>query len=200
MPALQAKVRGRGAALSSRGREWQSRPMTSQPPCYRGHRFPSDIISHAVWLYYRFGLSVRDVEELLAERGITMTHEAIPQWCLTFGLDYARRLRGLRGRLVTDKLRSGAPHRDAVHDSQYPAVRKQSSRGLPPTDMAARAPDTPLQVRCPCATLSLRARRRAESVSCRPPSAPSCSPPVAQNSLVPRLGCGDVCLLSGEDN
>jgi hypothetical protein len=37
-------------------------------------------------------------------------------------------------------------------------------------------------------------------VSCRPPSAPSCSPPVAQNSLVPRLGCGDVCLLSGEDN
>ena len=67
--------------------------MTSQPPSYRGYRFPADIISHAVWLYHRFGLSFRDVEDLLAERGVTVTYEAIRQWCLTFGLDYARRLR-----------------------------------------------------------------------------------------------------------
>ena len=77
---------------------WQSRPMTSQPPSYRGYRFPTEIISRAVWLYYRFGLSVRDVADLLAERGITVTYEAIRQWCMTFGLAYARRLRHRRGR------------------------------------------------------------------------------------------------------
>ena len=47
--------------------------MTSQPPSYRGYRFPPEIISHAVWLYHRFGLSFRDVEDLLAERGVTVT-------------------------------------------------------------------------------------------------------------------------------
>ena len=73
--------------------------MTSQPLSYRGYRFPPEIISHAVWLYHRFGLSFRDVEDLLAERGVTVTHEAIRQWCLTFGLDYARRLRRHRGQM-----------------------------------------------------------------------------------------------------
>ena len=73
--------------------------MTSQPSSYRGYRFPSDIISHAVWLYYRFSVSFRDVEDLLAERGVTVTYESIRQWCLTFGLDYARRLRRRRGRM-----------------------------------------------------------------------------------------------------
>ena len=71
--------------------------MTSEPPTYRGYRFPPEIISHAVWLYYRFGLSFRDVEDLLAERGVTVTYETIRQWCLSFGLDYARRLRRRRG-------------------------------------------------------------------------------------------------------
>ena len=73
--------------------------MMSQPPSYRGYRFPPEIISHAVWLYYRFGLSFRDVEDLLAERGVSVTYESIRQWCLTFGLDYARRLRRRRGRM-----------------------------------------------------------------------------------------------------
>ena len=72
--------------------------MTSEPPTCRGYRFPPAIISHAVWLYHRFGLSFRDVEDLLAERGITVTYEAIRHWCRTFGLDYARRLRHRRGR------------------------------------------------------------------------------------------------------
>jgi len=72
--------------------------MTSQPPSYRGYRFPAEVISRAVWLYYRFGLSFRDVEDLLAERGITVTYETIRQWCLRFRLDYARRLRHRRGR------------------------------------------------------------------------------------------------------
>ena len=73
--------------------------MMSQPPSYRGYRFPPEIISHAVWLYFRLGLSFRDVEDLLAERGVSVTYESIRQWCLTFGLDYARRLRRRRGRM-----------------------------------------------------------------------------------------------------
>src|SRR5210317_594087 len=66
---------------------------------YRGHRFPREIISHAVWLYYRFSLSLRDVEDLLAKRGITVTHESIRQWCRKFGPKYARKLKRRQGRL-----------------------------------------------------------------------------------------------------
>ena len=65
--------------------------MTSPAPRYHDYRFPSEIISHAVWLYHRFGLSFRDVEDLLAERGITVSYETIRQWCQAFGPDYARR-------------------------------------------------------------------------------------------------------------
>ena len=72
--------------------------MTTELPSYRGYRFPPEIISHAVWLYSRFGVSFRDVEDLLAARGITVTYEAIRQWCLRFGHAYARRLRHRRGR------------------------------------------------------------------------------------------------------
>ena len=73
--------------------------MTSHLPSYHGYRFPPDIISHAVWLYHRFGLSFRDVEDLLAQRGITVTYETIRQWCGRFGPVYARRLRRRRGRM-----------------------------------------------------------------------------------------------------
>ena len=55
---------------------------------YKRHRFASDIISHAVWLYYRFNLSHRDIEDLLAERGITVSREAIRLWCIKFGAIY----------------------------------------------------------------------------------------------------------------
>ena len=73
--------------------------MTSQASNYHGYRFPSEIISHAVWLYHRFCLSFRDVEDLLAQRGVTVTYETIRHWCQTFGPAYARRLRHRRGRL-----------------------------------------------------------------------------------------------------
>jgi hypothetical protein len=65
---------------------------------YKNHRFPGEIISHGVWLYYLFTLSGRDVQELLFERGIDVTYEAIRQWCLKFGQDYANRLRRRRPR------------------------------------------------------------------------------------------------------
>ena len=60
---------------------------------YKRHRFPPDIISYAVWLYYRFNLSHRDIEDLLSERGITVSREAIRIWCIKFGALYARRLK-----------------------------------------------------------------------------------------------------------
>ena len=60
---------------------------------YKRHRFPPDIISYAVWLYYRFNLSHRDIEDLLAERGITVSRESIRLWCIKFGDLYARRLK-----------------------------------------------------------------------------------------------------------
>ncbi|BFL66233.1 IS6 family transposase [Roseomonas mucosa] len=72
--------------------------MTSDPTTYPGYRFPAEVISHAVWLYHVFGLSLRDVELLLAERGITVTHESIRRWCLRFGADCARKLRRRRPR------------------------------------------------------------------------------------------------------
>ena len=60
---------------------------------YKRHRFPPEIISYAVWLYYRFNLSHRDIEDLLAERGITVSREAIRLWWIKFGALYARRLK-----------------------------------------------------------------------------------------------------------
>ncbi len=73
--------------------------MNSNTPSYRGYRFPPEIISHAVWLYHRFCLSFRDVEDLLAERGIMVTYETIRLWCLKFGPKYARTLKRRQGRL-----------------------------------------------------------------------------------------------------
>jgi len=60
---------------------------------YKRHRFPPAIISYAVWLYYRFNLSHRDIEDLLAQRGITVSREAIRLWCIKFGAIYSRRLK-----------------------------------------------------------------------------------------------------------
>lgn len=63
---------------------------------YRGYRFPREIIAHCVWLYFRFSMSFRDVELLMAERGVTVTYETIRAWCERFGRDYAKRIRGRR--------------------------------------------------------------------------------------------------------
>jgi putative transposase len=63
---------------------------------FKRHRFESDVIKRAVWLYYRFNLSLRDVEEILAERGIDVSYEAIRDWCRKFGLQIARNLRRRR--------------------------------------------------------------------------------------------------------
>jgi putative transposase len=72
--------------------------MTPQPAAYHRHRFPAEIITHAVWLYHVFSLSLRDIELILAERGVTVTHESVRRWCLKFGQAFASRLRRRRPR------------------------------------------------------------------------------------------------------
>ena len=67
--------------------------MRKSTTMYKRHRFPPKIIQYAVWLYHRFSLSHRDIEDLLAERGITVSYESIRLWCNKFGLKYVRRLR-----------------------------------------------------------------------------------------------------------
>jgi putative transposase len=62
-------------------------------PSYAGHRFPAEVISHAVWLYFRFPLSLRMVEEMLAARGLIVSHETVRQWALKFGQDFANQIR-----------------------------------------------------------------------------------------------------------
>ena len=80
---------------------------------YRRHRFPAEIIQHAIWLYLRFTLSYRDVEELLAERGLDVSYETVRRWVLKFGP------------LITRKLRQGRPrpsarwHLDGVSRTRF---------------------------------------------------------------------------------
>ena len=64
-----------------------------KPISYGGHRFPPEVISYAVWLYFRFPLSLRMVEEMLAARGIEVTYETVRRWSVKFGLGIARRIR-----------------------------------------------------------------------------------------------------------
>jgi putative transposase len=68
-----------------------SSPAAKSP--YAGHRFPAEVIGHAVWLHFRFPLSLRMVEEMLAARGIAVSHETIRQWARKFGQEFANRIR-----------------------------------------------------------------------------------------------------------
>ncbi|MFD4859838.1 IS6 family transposase [Streptomyces atratus] len=70
----------------------------STPPSYKGHRYRVEVISHCVWLYFRFPLSFREVEELMLQRGISVSYETVRRWCLKFGQAYADGLRRRRPR------------------------------------------------------------------------------------------------------
>ncbi len=72
--------------------------QSTSGPSYKRHRYPAEIISHAIWLYYRFSLSFRDVEELLAVRGVVLSYETVRRWTLKFGQQYANELRRRRPR------------------------------------------------------------------------------------------------------
>jgi hypothetical protein len=92
--------------------------MPPPDPHYR-HRFPAEIISHAVWRYHVFSLSLRDVELILAERGIVVSHETVRRWCKKFAASFADRLRRRRPRL------GGKWHMDEVF------IRIQRRAALP---------------------------------------------------------------------
>ncbi len=85
MRYCQVKKHHRGAACFAFVYNADMTPPPA-PALYKRHRYPTEIIAHAVWLYFRFPLSYRDVEELLAARGIPVTYETIRQWCLKFGV------------------------------------------------------------------------------------------------------------------
>jgi putative transposase len=72
--------------------------MSTTPDPYRGFRYPSDVINEAVWLYYCFSLSLREVELILAQRGVEVSYETIRQWSYRFGPDFAKKLRRRRPR------------------------------------------------------------------------------------------------------
>lgn len=76
--------------------------MSTRTSRYHRHRFPPAVISHAVWMYHRFSLSFRDVEDLLAERGIVVSYESIRRWCLKFGPRFQRALKKREGQLGDD--------------------------------------------------------------------------------------------------
>ena len=97
--SMKAAPRVRSARFSSNGISiWSCHEPLSPTNPYKHHRFPAEIISHGVWLYFRFCLSYRDVEELLFARGVIVTYEAIRKWCRKFGQAYANQLRRRRPR------------------------------------------------------------------------------------------------------
>ena len=77
---------------------------------YKGHRYPAEIIAHCVWLYHRFPLSLREVEELMLVRGVIVTYETIRQWCAKFGPVYAAGLRRRQPRPGDKKFGAGKRH------------------------------------------------------------------------------------------
>src|SRR3954464_12270891 len=97
---------------------------------YAGYRFPAEVISHAVWLYFRFPLSLRMVEEMLAARGIDVSHETVRQWGRKFGQDFADQIRLRRPDPPQAALswRQMAPGRSVPDDQRNEALAVASRR------------------------------------------------------------------------
>ncbi len=131
-------------------------------PSYKGFRFPVEIISHCVWLYYRFPLSLREVEEMMLARGVTVSHETIRQWTGKFGQADAN---GLRRR----RPRPG----DKWHlDEALIEVPEQPGGELSPTNPAARTREETLHLSGAPAAVSLRVQRNITTLSAPSPPAP----------------------------
>ena len=158
--------------------------MNSHAPSYRGYRFPPEIISHAVWLYHRFCLSFRDVEDLLAARGIMVTYEAIRLWCLKFGPKYRQ----------AEELCSSASNHHAVGRSRYEPILEQSGGNLPRADATAGARHAKVQVHGSSTTVLISAWDHPESFPCRTPAAAGSQLPNAANSCLRCLERSRVCL------
>ena len=88
-----ASIRGEGAVTLTLGVEFMCYQSPMRAVSYHRHPFPPAIIKNAVWLYFRFPLSFRDVEDLLAQRGMDVSYETVRRWSVKFGVAYAGKLR-----------------------------------------------------------------------------------------------------------
>jgi hypothetical protein len=108
----------------------------TETPSYRGFRFPAEIISHCVWLYHRFPLSFRDVEEMMLQRGVTVSHQTVRQWCRTFGQTYPNQTH--RDPASPEKFRSRTPAQWSNTPVCAPATTAAASiRAKAPSPVAA---------------------------------------------------------------
>ncbi len=164
--------------------------MTSQEPAYQGYRFPPEIISYAVWLYYRFSLSFRDVEDLLAQRGVEVSYETIRQWCGKFGPGYAARVKRRQGRagntwhldevFITIRGQRHYLWRAVDQDGDVIDILVQRRRN-------GRAANAAVQIRGSSAAVLVSARSNPESLSYRTSPAASSLPPNPSNARYPCL-------------
>lgn len=123
--------------------------MTDRDPLYRRHRFPAEIIAHAVWLYFRFPLSLRMVEDLLAARGIIVSHQTVRLWAEKFGRTFANEIRGRSSGRLGDKwhldeavVAIGGKEALAVARCGSGRVRLGGSCAKPPKCQGSQASDT----------------------------------------------------------
>jgi putative transposase len=115
--------------------------MKRDPDPHYRHRFPAEIISYAVWLYHSFSLSFRDVELVLAERGVTVSYETVRRWCGKFGQSFANRLRRRRPK-PGDKW-----HLDEVLIKINRSIASSTISGAPSTSRAGVVLDILVQSR-----------------------------------------------------
>jgi len=145
--------------------------VTAASSLYKGHRYPPEIIAHCVWLYHRFPLSFREVEELMLQRGVVVSYETIRAWCAKFGQGYANQLRRRRPR-PGDKW-----HLDEVFVKINGAQRylwravDQHGNVLDVLVPVTRAGDEALHLARACATVPVGVQRHLAALSA--PSAPA---------------------------
>ena len=105
--------------------------MSTATASYKGHRYPVEIINHCVWLYFRFPLSFREVEELMLVRGVVVSYETIRRWCAKFGQAYANQLGIVGARDDQCRLPDKRQQRDARPACIEPGCRGRTCAPLP---------------------------------------------------------------------
>jgi len=142
------------------------------PPDYAGYRFPSDVIQCAVWMYLRFTLSYRDIEDLLAERGIEVSYETIRRWVSAFGPMIARRLQARRP----------APHRRWHLDEMFVRIGGKPMYLWRAVDAEGEVLEVLVQARRDAAAARKLMRKllRKQGVARQPPGSPTSVQPTAR--------------------
>jgi len=169
--------------------------MNNAAPSYRGYRFPPEIISHAIWLYHSFCLSFRDVEDLLAERFVTIRGQRHYLWR---AVDQDGDVIDILVQPRRDRRAAERFFRKLLKGQGREPLREQSGRGFPPTDPTAGARHAKVQVVCSSATILVGARNHPECVPCRTTPAAGSQLPEVADSRPPCLERGDVCLTNSE--